>query len=129
MAGEYLLDTNVLISFLKEEAETVGRVAAAVSIVIPFVVLGELFYGARNSSRGDQNLARVELLASRFNVLFPDLSTIREYGRIRAELKAAGRPIPEADLWIAALSLQHQLALVSRDDHFREVSGIQLECW
>jgi tRNA(fMet)-specific endonuclease VapC len=107
----------------------VERVAAAVSIVIPFVVLGELFYGARNSSHWDQNLARVELLASRFNVLFADLFTIREYGRIRAELKAAGRPIPEADLWIAALSLQHQLTLVSRDDHFREVSGIQLECW
>ena len=40
-----------------------------------------------------------------------------------------GRPIPENDIWIAALALQHTLVLVSRDAHFREVENLELEVW
>lgn len=40
-----------------------------------------------------------------------------------------GRPIPDNDIWIAALADQHQLILVSRDQHFNEVDGLQIEKW
>jgi len=129
MAGDYLQDTNVLISFLKGESTVVKCVDSALSVRIPFIVLGELYYGARNSSRVEENLARVEELASCFEILLPDLETLQLYGDIRAELKIVGNPIPEADLWIASLSIQHDLVLVSRDDHFSAVRRIQLERW
>ena len=39
MGGDFLLDTNILIAFLKQDHEIVERVASAVSIAIPFVVV------------------------------------------------------------------------------------------
>ncbi|MBA3472116.1 MAG: VapC toxin family PIN domain ribonuclease, partial [Rubrobacter sp.] len=40
-----------------------------------------------------------------------------------------GRPIPENDIWIAAVALQHDLVLASRDSHFEHVEGLQLDRW
>jgi predicted nucleic acid-binding protein len=40
--------------------------------------------------------------------------------------KFKGRPIPSNDLWIAASSLQHGLALSTFDDHFRHIDGLIL---
>jgi predicted nucleic acid-binding protein len=42
------------------------------------------------------------------------------------QLKRAGSPVPDNDLWIAALALQHDLLLVTRDQHFQRIP--QLLC-
>jgi tRNA(fMet)-specific endonuclease VapC len=39
------------------------------------------------------------------------------------------RPIPENDIWIAAIALQNDLTLVARDAHFLEVDGLKTEAW
>jgi len=51
------------------------------------------------------------------------------YAEIRSELKAAGRPIPTNDLWIAALAREHAHPVVSRDRHFASVRGLKLIAW
>jgi len=129
MPGDYVLDTNIVIALLKEEARVASRAASALSLWIPFSVLAELHYGARKSGHPEENVARVEQIAARFNVLFPNLATVREYGLVRSGLRTIGRPIPEADLRIAALTIQHGLVLVSRDMHFDDVSRLRLERW
>ncbi|MBV8199558.1 MAG: hypothetical protein JOZ15_02935 [Acidobacteria bacterium] len=43
---------------------------------------------------------------------------------MREGLRIKGTPIPENDVWISALTLQHELPLVSRDDHFDAVRGL-----
>ena len=40
-----------------------------------------------------------------------------------------GRPIPENDVWIAALARQHELPIVSRDEHFDDVPGVERLAW
>src|SRR5688572_4160548 len=92
-------------------------------------VVGELDYGARNSSRAVENLDRVERFVTATSILLPDLDTARWYGRLRHALKVKRRPLPENDVWIAALARQHDLTLVSRDAHFREVDALKLEAW
>ena len=64
MAGDYLLDTNIVIAFLKGEGGVPERVAAAASVSLPFVVVAELQFGARSSSRVEENVARVEQFRS-----------------------------------------------------------------
>lgn len=118
----YLADTNVLISLMRNERLVVQRFLESQSILIPFVALGELHLGARNSSRVEENLARINTMANTYPVLFPDIETTGIYGLIRQELKLTGHPIPEADIWIAALTRQHGLCLVTRDDHFKYVA-------
>jgi predicted nucleic acid-binding protein len=58
-----------------------------------------------------------------------DDETSGHYAQIRAELKKAGLPIPSNDLWIAALSRQHRLPLMSQDQRFEAVRGVKRIGW
>ncbi|GAA6622656.1 PIN domain-containing protein [Scytonema sp. NUACC26] len=58
-----------------------------------------------------------------------DLVTATQYGQIRNLLRQKGRPIPDNDIWIAAVAIQYQLTLISRDAHFQEVEGLWVERW
>ena len=51
------------------------------------------------------------------------------YGVIKQALREKGRPIPENDIWIAAIAQQYGLTLVTRDDHFTAIDGLTLEKW
>jgi predicted nucleic acid-binding protein len=48
---------------------------------------------------------------------------------VRDELRRRGTPIPENDVWISALARQHELAIVSRDEHFDQVLGLDRRGW
>lgn len=86
-------------------------------------------YGAYKSTRVESNLRRVREFASTVMVLGTDSDTAAAYGRIKAALRSKGRQIPDNDMWIAAISLQHHLTLVTRDAHFDEVDGLVTEHW
>jgi tRNA(fMet)-specific endonuclease VapC len=47
-------------------------------------------------------------------ILAPSLVTSDYYGKIKADLARAGTPIPQNDIWIAALTLEHQLPRINR---------------
>jgi predicted nucleic acid-binding protein len=55
--------------------------------------------------------------------------TAGHYAALRLELATKGRPIPWHDLWIAAQARQHQLAILSRDEHFDAVLNLQRISW
>ena len=57
------------------------------------------------------------------------LRVAREYGRLKNDLWAKGRPLPENDIWIAAVASHHNLILATRDRHFREVEGLAIAMW
>ena len=127
--GRVLLDTNILIALLAEEAVVVRHVQDAEAVYVPAIALGELYYGARKSARAAQNVERVATLAGASAVLACDSATAAVYGELKAALRAKGTPIPENDLWIAALANQHRLTLASRDEHFDVVPGMVRVGW
>lgn len=129
MSGRFLLDTNTVIAVFAEEQDVLERLETADDVFVPAVVLGELYYGARKSARTEANMARIEEFAASAAVLSCDLVTAQEYGRIKNDLRAKGRPILENDVWIAAIAAQHALTVVSRDDHFVEVTDLPREAW
>jgi len=129
MTGK-LLDANAVIAFQKSDPGLVALLAdQELSWYIPAPALGELYYGAFNSSQTAANLAALDRLASEVVIVRCDKSTAKLYGQIRHVLKSKGRPIPEADIWIAALALQHDLTLITRDAHFNEVDDMKLASW
>jgi len=91
--------------------------------------LGELHFGAWTSAQKERNLARVDEFAAANAVLVTDVATAREYGVLKAALRAKGRLIPENDMWIAAIARQHGLTLITRDAHFQEVEGLAVGSW
>lgn len=126
MSGGFLLDTNVVIGILEKDTSITGRIDPARPLFLPCIVMGELFYGAHNSSRVKQNMQRLIALAKVLPVLDCDLQTAEIYGALKTELRKKGRPIPENDIWIAAISQQRQLTLISRDGHFQEFATLAM---
>jgi tRNA(fMet)-specific endonuclease VapC len=129
MSGRYLLDTNIIIALFADEASVRTNLAQAEEVFIPSIAIGELYYGARKSGRTQDNLARVDELVANSAVLGCDAETARRYGEVKNGLRLKGRPLPENDIWIAALALQHNLTLVTRDAHFQEVENLQAVTW
>jgi tRNA(fMet)-specific endonuclease VapC len=129
MAGSYLLDTNIVIYYFGEDADIVARLDALETVFLPLFVLGELYYGVFNSDRKTANLAKLSQFIGKFDILYPDEETSRQYGQIKAELQQKGRPLPDNDIWLAALTRQHKHTLASRDQHFSFVDGILWESW
>lgn len=129
MSGEYLLDTNIVIALTVRDSSVLERLEADVTVFLPSIVIGELFFGAYRSGRVEENFGRVANIATSNTILACDGATARYYGRIKNQLREAGRPIPENDIWICALALQYDLSVASRDAHFREVEGIHVETW
>lgn len=129
MSGRVLLDTNIVIGILAKDEAILSRLVKTEAVLLPSIVLGELFYGAFKSAYPDDNVQRIEQLATSTAVLPCDGSTAHHYGRIKTALRAKGRPIPENDIWIAAIAQQHGLTVVSRDLHFREIDALLVEEW
>ena len=129
MVSKYLLDTNVAIALFADETVVKDRLKEAEEIFVPSIVLGELYYGAQKSKRVESNVRKIEEFADQSIVLNCDARTARLYGEIKNELRQKGRPLPENDIWIAAMALQNDLILVARDIHFQEVENLKVESW
>lgn len=129
MSGRYLLDTNIIIALFANETTVREHLAEAPEVFIPCVAIAELNYGARKSGRVQANLARIGALVASNVVLGCDATTAHWYGEIKHSLRLKGRPLPENDIWIAAIAVQHDLLLVSRDAHFQEIEPLQLVVW
>jgi tRNA(fMet)-specific endonuclease VapC len=129
MTGRYLLDTNIVIAVFAQDTNVQQHLNQASEIFVSSIVLGELYYGARKSGRAAANVQRVEEFAASSAVLVCDVETAQHYGMIKNALRGTGRPLPENDIWVAALAIQHGLVLVSRDAHFNEVDGLAMEMW
>jgi len=129
MNGRYLLDTNIVIPLLADDSWIKGKIRESAEVFISVIVIGELLYGAQKSSRRTENTAKIDEFIRNNVILSCDTETARTYAEIKEQLRKKGRPIPENDIWIAAIALQYDLTLVSRDTHFREVERLSPEMW
>lgn len=120
MALKVALDTNRYVDLCKGVLETVTIVEDADSVMVPFVVIGELRAGFAHGRRQAENeqILRRFLLKSGVHVLFADDQTTHHYAAVFRQLRKQGTPIPTNDMWLAALVLQHNLVLHARDKHF-----------
>jgi predicted nucleic acid-binding protein len=124
-----ILDTNALSAVADDEPAVVNIYSKAASIELPVIVLGEYRYGIAQSRRRGEYEKWLRELVAVTRVLVLEEDTSRHYAGIRTALKKAGRPIPSNDLWIAALCRQHRLPLLSQDQHFDAVEGLDRIGW
>jgi tRNA(fMet)-specific endonuclease VapC len=129
VSGSVLLDSNFIVALFEQDPGAQSALLAAERVFVPSVALGELYYGAQKSGRREENVTRVDRFAAANEVLPPDVESARHYGAIRDALRRQGRPIPDNDIWIAAIARQHSLTLITRDAHFRGVEGLAVGSW
>jgi predicted nucleic acid-binding protein len=96
---------------------------------LPVIVFGEYRYGLARS-RDRNRLGRLlDMLIHQSIVVPVDVETTTHYASVREELRRRGRPIPENDVWVAALARQHDLPILTRDEHFDEVPNVRRVSW
>lgn len=124
-----LVDTNIVSAHFKGDPAVTPKLQASDTIYLPTIVLGEMHFGAHRSPHPDRNLERIERFVTAVTLLPVEAATSTLYGQLKARLMTAGQMIPDNDLWIAALAKQHDLMLVSRDQHFSHVTGLKWVVW
>ncbi|HEX6037597.1 type II toxin-antitoxin system VapC family toxin [Longimicrobium sp.] len=121
--GKLLLDTDIVIASFRRDPGAEQALYEAKRLLIPVVVIGELIAGALQGRQTEREMARIDALLANGEVLDCDLETAHHYGEVRTHLRRQGRPIPENDIWIAALARQHDAPVASRDAHYDAVPG------
>lgn len=121
-----LLDTSVIIHSFRRNNPITERLNAIADIYVPVPVVGELYYGAYKSADPEKHLRQVQSFLLNCKVLAPDTLTGDTYGQIKAALIKKGKPIPENDIWIAAIACQYNLPLFTTDNHFTEIDNLSL---
>jgi predicted nucleic acid-binding protein len=123
VAVRVALDTNRLTDLFQGDAELAESLGTCEEVWIPLVVLAEIkagFYGGAQRIRNEALLQRF-LIKETVGVLLPGRETAEHYARLFVQLKRAGTPVPDNVLWIAALVLEHDLVLITRDRHFEKI--------
>lgn len=121
----YLLDTDICIYVIKRKPE---RVLARLletrpgDVGISAITLSELQYGVEKSDRREQNRIALMGFIAPFEVLPYDRSVADHYGRVRAQLDMAGKPVGALDLLLAAQALTRGLVLVTNNENEFPVS-------
>ena len=122
------VDTNRLTDLFRGDLPLALDLAGCEEVFVPLPVLAELKAGFAGGSRRQENEAVLSSFLAKptAKVLLPDRQTADEYAKLFVQLRNAGTPVPINDLWIAAVVLQHDLALVTRDHHFAKIPQLQI---
>lgn len=127
----YLLDTNICIAYLNERNSLINsnirknfELCDPDDIFLCSIVKAELFFGAYNSNKIEDNLIHYKKFFSRFSFwasLAFDDSCTEIYGQIVADLKRCGNRIGENDIMIASIAIANGLILVTNDNDFKKI--------
>ena len=129
-----LLDTDICIDVLRGAPDVVERLAAELAegdVAISAITAFELVWGAQNSPRAVEELAKVQRFLAGGPPTIPfDQTDAETAGRIRASLARRGRMIGAYDLLIAGQGLARgRIVVTANTREFARVGGLRLEDW
>ena len=124
-----ILDTNAVSALLSGDPELGHVLANEDKHHLPVIVIGEYWFGIAGSLQRNRLNSIFQKLIRESFVLNVDQGTGETYAQIRFDLKEKGRPLPDNDIWIAALARRHDIRIVSRDVHFDDVDGVRRVSW
>jgi len=127
-----MLDTDTLIYTIKKRPGNLREafILHEGRMCISAVTWGELVFGAEHSQQTERNLADIEAMASRLEVMPFDSKAAAHFGQIRSELYSIGKPIGPYDMMIAGHARALGLILVTNNTkEFERVRGLRLENW
>ncbi len=118
-----------MVAHLRGRIDIRALTTPAAPLFLPLVALGELYKGTEKFARPVKNRRPVDDFLQLAALLYPDIATADAYARAAVTLEAKGRLIPETDLWIAAVALECDMPLATRDAHFQRVDGLSVIAW
>ncbi len=125
--SSYFLDTNIIVEFLRGNVAVANYLAENKSFVISAIVLGELEFGVQNAKQYVKHTKQLKDFMVDVQVVHLDEITAVFYGKIKTDLRKLGKPIPDNDIWIAALTMQYNAILLTNDAHFKNIEALDFK--
>lgn len=121
---KFLLDTDTCVYLLngnlslKKKVEEVG----VFSLAISNSVLAELYFGAYNSKKAEDNLKRINFFKMNLSILADSEESALQFGKIKADLRSKGKIIEDFDILIASVAIVNSCIFVMK------TMGSNLQC-
>jgi tRNA(fMet)-specific endonuclease VapC len=128
----YLLNTDTIVFLLRGNRSVAGRIREAGDdhIATTAINLAELYFGAFNSVRVEDNLRAVDEFRRATRVFSLDSTAAVLFGKVKASLKRERNLVNDSDLFIAAIALStHSILVTNNVRHFNRIEGLMLESW
>ncbi|MGD2087947.1 MAG: PIN domain-containing protein [Candidatus Aminicenantes bacterium] len=129
----YLLDTDIVIYWLKNKYPKINKKIKKIDderIFISSISVAELYFGAFNSAKQEENKRLIDELLEKINVIHFDESAAECFGEIKYLLKSQGNIISDSDLFIAAAAVSNNLVLVTNNErHFERIVKLEITNW
>lgn len=126
--NKVLLDTVIVAGYFNQDHAILNKIPNMI-VYVASITIGELYFGAYKSAQTEKDIQNIRRFSNISTVLICDENTADWYGQIKQKLQAKGRPIPENDIWIAAIAMQYQLIVATRDTHFKDIDNLLIEFW
>lgn len=121
-----ILDTNIIIHILKGDTMVADEAKKAGLIHIPVIVLGELMFGAEKSNLKQSNKEKYLHFCFSYPLLDVTKDVAQKYGRLKNILQTNGDILPENDIWISAIAITNEMAIITKDKHFEKIPGLKI---
>ena len=125
--NKYFLDTNIIVEFLRGNQLVINFLKQNTNYIVPAIVYGELIFGMENAKQFEKHTKQLQDFITNVQIIPIDSDTSKYYGKIKSQLRKSGKPIPDKDIWIASLSMQHNYTLITNDAHFTNVSLLKFK--
>ena len=119
-----LLDTSAFVAVERERL--IGRLPDQVAV--PVVALAELRLGVLMARSDEARIMRLSTLefARTLSPVPIDTRVGEVWAELGARLKGAGRRMPVNDSWIAAIAIANEMVVVTQDQDYDDVPGLDV---
>ena len=128
-----VLDTNAISDLMRDHPQVRARTAKhSGPLITSVIVWGEIRYGLERLPPGKKR-TDLEARAQAIHGILPcepvTIPVALEYGHLKASLESIGITVPDNDLWIAATARIQGAIVVTRDQLYKQIPGVQVEDW
>ena len=127
---KYLLDTNILIDFFRNDKKTVKLIAktAKDGFALNVITVAEYLVGAHKSTSPLKNIQNFEDFLKSNDIPIIDINSniAYEYAHQLSVLEQQGQKIAGFDMLIAASAITHKLILISNDKAFGRIKDLKI---
>jgi tRNA(fMet)-specific endonuclease VapC len=128
----YILDTDICIFWLKGNRNIELKIEeyGVTNIFVTIITACELYFGAYNSQRRNENIQILNDLFNIINIIQTTPEIARIFGENKIHLKAHGNIINDADILIASIVIANNGTLVTNNiAHFKRIPDLKMENW
>ena len=128
MTSRGLADTTVFIA--RESGRPLDTASLPAEVAVSVITIGELRAGVLAASTADVRERRLRTYEAALHLepIAVDGEVADAWARLRIMLRDAGRRMPVNDSWIAATALALGVPVVTQDEDFPDITGLDVIC-